>query len=397
MFRNFIYFSLLFLVFGCVNNTNVDNKYVGFLKANDSINIPFNFTLNDSLIYITNAAEKVALQINSVAGDSSKLSSFIFEDFIMYKDYSDSIKGVYYNESLNRRASFSAFLGKDRFVIDNDDIYDNFSGNWHIVFNPDEKNIFDSQVIINQKSQNINGTVLTETGDYGYMEGVVRGNRFSMSNFNGYRAYMMDGYLNKGTLSGYLYTGNYNAVPFKGFKDAGFELPDPYGLTKMKDGYNEFKFSFENTEGQIVSNSDKKFDKKIMLIQLMGSWCPNCLDESRYLSKLVEKFDDIMLVSIAFEFAKNKEQALNNLKKLKNRLNINYDLLLAQYGSSDKSIALEKLESLDTLISYPTLIVVDKNKKVRRIHTGFNGPATGIKYEEFKKDFEELIVSLSIN
>ena len=64
-----------------------------------------------------------------------------------------------------------------------------------------------------------------------------------------------------------------------------------------------------------------------MLIQLMGSWCPNCLDESRYLSKLVEKFDDIMLVSIAFEFANDKEQALNNLKKLKNRLNIDYDLL----------------------------------------------------------------------
>ncbi len=128
MYRNFIYFSLLFLVFGCVNNIAVDNKYVGFLKANDSINIPFNFTLNDSLIHITNAMEKVALQINSVAGDSSKLSSFIFEDYIMYKDYSDSIKGMYYNQSLNRRASFSAFLGKDRFVIDNDDIYDDFSG-----------------------------------------------------------------------------------------------------------------------------------------------------------------------------------------------------------------------------------------------------------------------------
>ena len=156
MFRNIIYFSLLFLVFSCVNNTTVDDKYVGFLKANDSINIPFNFSLNDSLIHITNATEKVTLQINSVAGDSSKLSSFIFEDFIMYKDYSDSIKGVYYNESLNRRASFSAFLGKDRFVIDNDDIYDNFSGNWHIVFNPEEKNIFDSQMMINQKSQNIN-------------------------------------------------------------------------------------------------------------------------------------------------------------------------------------------------------------------------------------------------
>ena len=134
MFRTIIYFSLLFLVFSCVNNTTFDDKYVGFLKANDSINIPFNFSLNDSLIHITNATEKVTLQINSVAGDSSKLSSFIFEDFIMYKDYSDSIKGVYYNESLNRKASFSAFLGKDRFVIDNNDIYENFSGYWRYRF-----------------------------------------------------------------------------------------------------------------------------------------------------------------------------------------------------------------------------------------------------------------------
>ena len=105
MFRNIIYFSLLFLVFSCVNNTTVDDKYVGYLKANDSINIPFNFILNDSLIHITNATEKVTLQINSVEGDSSKLSSFIFEDFIMYKGYSDSIKGVYYNESLNKAIS----------------------------------------------------------------------------------------------------------------------------------------------------------------------------------------------------------------------------------------------------------------------------------------------------
>ena len=183
MYRSIIFFSLLFLAFSCLNNTIVDDKYVGFLKANDSINIPFNFTLNDSLIHIANATEKVTLQINSITGDSSRLSSFIFEDFIMYKDYSDSIKGVYYNESLNRRAPFSAFLGEDRFVIDNEDIYDNFSGNWHIVFNPEEENIFDSQMMINQESQNINGTVRTETGDYGYMQGVVRGNRFSMSNF----------------------------------------------------------------------------------------------------------------------------------------------------------------------------------------------------------------------
>ena len=86
--------------------------------------------------------------------------------------------------------------------------------------------------------------------------------------------------------------------------------------------------------------------------------------------------------------------ALNNLRKLKSRLNIEYDLLLAQYGSSSKINAAKKLISLDTVISYPTLIIVDKDKRVRRIHTGFNGPATGNKFEYFKKDFEEYLYSL---
>ena len=123
----------------------------------------------------------------------------------------------------------------------------------------------------------------------------------------------------------------------------------------------------------------------------MGSWCPNCIDESKYLSQLDRKFGDISIVSIAFEYAKNKNQAINNLKKIKKNLNLNYDLLLGGYGGTDKKIILEKLNSLEKLISYPTLIVIDKNKIVRKIHTGFNGPATGDEYEKFKYNFEEFL------
>ena len=80
---------------------------------------------------------------------------------------------------------------------------------------------------------------------------------------------------------------------------------------------------------------------------------------------------------------------------IRDSLNIDYDILLAQYGTSDKFEAAEKLISIDTIISYPTLIVIDKNKKVRRIHTGFNGPATGKEYDDFKSEFEDLIELLN--
>ena len=159
----------------------------------------------------------------------------------------------------------------------------------------------------------------------------------------------------------------------------------------MKKGFENFIFSFKNYEGKIVSNNDEKFIDKVNLIQIMGSWCPNCLDESIYLSELSKKYDEIVITAIAFEFANSEQKAMNNIKKLKNKLNLDYDILLAQYGTSSKIDAVEKLPSLDTLISYPTLIVVDKNKKVRRIHTGFNGPATGDNYYNFKKEFERFL------
>ena len=45
-------------------------------------------------------------------------------------------------------------------------------------------------------------------------------------------------------------------------------------------------------------------------------------------------------------------------------------------------------------LSYPTTIYIDKRGEVRKIHTGFNGPATGEKHEEFKSDFEATLKEL---
>ena len=47
-----------------------------------------------------------------------------------------------------------------------------------------------------------------------------------------------------------------------------------------------------------------------------------------------------------------------------------------------------------SLNSYPTSIFIDKKGNVRKIHTGFNGPATGDKYSEFIVEFESFVVEL---
>ncbi|MGB5318599.1 TlpA disulfide reductase family protein, partial [Eudoraea sp.] len=176
----------------------------------------------------------------------------------------------------------------------------------------------------------------------------------------------------------------------------GYELPDEASLTFMNEGYEEISFSFPDVNNKIVSLKDPQFKNKVILIQVMGTWCPNCLDETKFLTEYVHKnpFDDFEVVALAFEYAKTEESAINAINRLVERIGVNYPILLAQFGSSSKVKANEKLPMLNHVISYPTTIFIDKKGKVRKIHTGFNGPATGEKYEEFKKEFNSYIMEL---
>jgi hypothetical protein len=100
------------------------------------------------------------------------------------------------------------------------------------------------------------------------------------------------------------------------------------------------------------------------------------------------------MVALAFEYAKTEEKAFASIKRLKDRVGVPYPILLAQTGTSSKTKANEKLPMLNHVLSYPTTIYIDKKGVVRKIHTGFNGPATGLMYENFKKDFEQTINEL---
>jgi hypothetical protein len=52
------------------------------------------------------------------------------------------------------------------------------------------------------------------------------------------------------------------------------------------------------------------------------------------------------------------------------------------------------LPKLSNFISFPTTLFVDKRGKVREIHAGFTGPATGEFYDEFTDKFQLLVKKL---
>ncbi|NNL00643.1 MAG: TlpA family protein disulfide reductase, partial [Eudoraea sp.] len=195
------------------------------------------------------------------------------------------------------------------------------------------------------------------------------------------------------SLTGTFYSGNHFKEPFIAHRNDQFELADEESLTFLKEGYEELQFSFPNTYDALISLEDPRFNDKVVVIQIMGTWCPNCLDETKFLSEYVKtrKRDNFEVVALAFEYAKTKDLAFKRIERLKSRVGVPYPILLAQYGSSDKIKANEKLPMLNHILSYPTTIFIDKRGKVRKIHTGFNGPATGQKYIDFKEDFNNYI------
>ena len=179
-------------------------------------------------------------------------------------------------------------------------------------------------------------------------------------------------------------------------KDNDYDLADSKSLTKLKNGFESINFNFKNTNGEFVSLNDDQFKNKVVVVQILGTWCPNCLDETQFFLSYIKENPnlDLAFVGLSVESAKTEERAMKRIKNMIDKFDIPYPILLAQYGSTDKDTFLQKIPMLENIISYPTTIIIDKTGKVNSIHTGFNGPATGQAFLDYKNEFDSEIKGL---
>ena len=369
------------------------------LSVQDQKQLPFLFeVLEDETIKIFNADETIDLDQIKIREDSLFIHFPVFEGYIAAK-FVDSVtlEGAFIKEGLDRTVPFVANYGlQDRFKIESKPSY-NITGNWETVFSKDsDKDRYIAKGIFKQNGNVVTGTFRTTTGDYRFLEGVINSDKLQLSTFDGAHAFLFTGTVSDSLIEGNFYSGNHWKEPFVAKRNDTYELPDEESLTYIKEGYDTFDFTFPDSKGDSISLSDDRFKNKVKIIQIMGTWCPNCLDESKYLSQYYKnhKEKDLEIIALAFEYAKTEDKAIKAVTKFKNSVGVEYPVLIAQYGTSDKDKAQEKLPMLNQVLSYPTTIFIDKKGQVRKIHTGFNGPATGQKYEEFKAEFEGFVETL---
>ena len=400
-----LFFILLITCISCNKQEIVKLKkgtYRAFLKVQDNQELPFIIEVkNDTLLTIVNAEERIIVDEVSYKNDSVYIQTPVYEGYIVAKiKKNNTLEGSFIKESLDRIVPFIAENKTERFPIKNSKPQVNISGNWETVFSDNSiKDRYIAKGIFKQKNNKVTGTFRTTTGDYRYLEGVIDGDSLKLSTFDGAHAFLFTAKIKDSVMIGFFYSGNHWKEPFKAKLNNNYELPNEEDLTYLKEGYKTLAFSFPNESGEIISLKDKEFKNKIVLVQIMGTWCPNCLDESKfYVNYLNENPNsNVKIIGLAFEVAKTKEAAFKRMKRLKDRIGIEYPLLLADFGNiADKAMAQSKLPMLNHILSYPTTIFLDKKGTVRKIHTGFNGPATGKKYDEFKIEFNQFM-NLLIN
>jgi len=392
--KNLLFVCLIASLFSCAPDVQTlkEGAWRAVLEVQDEEKIPFLFEVSpEGSFTIKNASEQILVDEITIYGDSIKIQMPVYEGYFLgrFRENGKKITGDFIKPSLDRIVPFTMTYGVNQARFEgwgDGPGRSTASGRWETVFSPDsEEDRYDAIGIFRQLGMQVTGTFRTTTGDYRFLEGSRNGNQLRLSTFDGAHAFLFKGTIEEDSLEGVFYSGNHS-----------YELPDANDLTYLKDGYDGISFSFPDATGKEISLADERFKDKVVIVQILGSWCPNCLEETKFLVDYLNKYpnDDLEIVGLAFEYAPTQDKAFTSIQRLKDRLEVPYPILLAQYGTEDKKLANEKLPMLNHVLSYPTSIYIDKKGEVRRIHTGFNGKATGEKFIEFEKEFKIFLQEL---
>ncbi len=351
-------------------------------------------------VYILNASEKFQTDDAVLLGDSLVIPISLFDAEIVAKMTDDNLIGIFRKNKGRKsfvQVPFKASLGYDfRFVPTQKTAQKvNVQGKWATNFiSPTTKKSSFLVGVFEQKGNVVTGSFLTTTGDYRYMDGNLVGDSLFLSTFDGSHTFLM-----KAKIIGKKMTGRFNdsVLGFKNIeaqKDDKAELPDVKKITFLKEGFDKLNFSFPNEKGEKISLSDDAFKGKVVIVQILGSWCPNCMDESKFMVPFYEKnkAKGLEIIGLAYEKNLDNEFFKTKMNLLRERFGIKYPLLKAGINSSES--ASESLPMLNKVIGFPTTIIIDKKGKIRETHTGFSGPGTGKYYTEWVTDFERLMDKL---
>lgn len=375
-----------------------------FIRA-DSLPIVFNLRMlkekGKDVWVIANADERISITDIRRKGDSIFVGMPVFESALKLKATGggliagDWVKGTTGNDIIQRviirpgGQRFIPRLGKPLFDI---------SGRWRVSITRPNGTLRPAMAEFRQSGQHLTGTFLTPSGDYRYLEGIVSGDSLQLSCFDGSHAYYFGAHIDsEGKISnGVFAAGLTHLERWSAELDAGASLDESAAAMNLRPGMERLDFRFPDLDSNVVSIRDERFRDKVVVVQIMGSWCPNCMDETAFLSEYYKKNRDrgLEVIALAFEYSSDFDRARKSLMKFRQRYQVAYPMLITGVVSSDTLRTEKTLPELTPIKVFPTTIFIGRDGRVSKIHAGFAGPATGVHFDRYKREFEETITGL---
>jgi peroxiredoxin len=379
--------------------------YLGVIRidsADPKLDIPFNMVLSlntdgQRIIEVTNAGETILVNEVTVSGDTLYILFPVFSSEIICRYTKDSLVGSYYPKGKEAGIAyyfFAKFGETERFPAYTEPAATNVTGRWRIIENPGTP---DSTLMVGefvQDSNRVTGTVLATGGDYRYLEGKVSGNKFMVSAVDGAHSLVFIADIAPdGSMSGRFIGGPKWRSDWKAVRDENVTLPRGEDLVTLKPGAPRFTFAFPDVNGQPVSLDDTLFKGKVVIVEAMGTWCPNCLDEAVFFKDLYEKYREqgLEIVGLCFE-DKTFEASQSKMQRFISQTGAGYTFLYA--GPRGRESIRSVLYVADGMLAYPTTLYIDRKGVIRKIETGFSGPGTGIYYENLTGEITGFVEKL---
>ena len=381
IYRGLRYFCILVVFTACGLGGVVEqnDRYVLEFYLDDTTSVTLVVDVNLPDIVINNGGEKIPLKKHS----EGCYGVPVFGGAIQGSWIMDVFYGAWIDSSRVNGYSVPLKITRSDVFVDPGEHKDTTNTSW------------DTSIgILNlrQFGDSVLATVLTPTGDFRFLSGTKRGRELVFGTFDGAHLFhfsatikgdsIIDGVFKSGTH----YTEEWSGVRGEGGVSWSREQSARHEIEVDFTGVNKSGVKERWTRERI-----RREGKKLLVVDVMGTWCPNCLDEGRLMVELAESYPDVLFLSVAFERG-GEEVGLSRISSYKNEVGVRWGVLYG--GSASKVEADSVMRFLGGVRSFPTTAFVPLSGEVV-VHTGFCGPATGAHYDRevefFKSTIEEML------
>ncbi|MBN1198944.1 MAG: TlpA family protein disulfide reductase [Bacteroidales bacterium] len=395
------------LLTGCFDyhKTLPEGPWLGVIRIDSTVpdmDLPFNMVYEKNIemeaMYVLTAGETIMITEIDREGDSVYMKFPVFPSEIAAIFRHDSLVGRYYPKGIEAGISYPFFAVpgvEERFPWYREEPGADVTGRWRFIENPGTP---DSAIMVGeftQEGSRVTGTILNPTGDYRYLEGKVAGNRFMFSGIDGAHTLIFSAEIApEGTLEHGRFMGSPSwKSTWRAVRDEAASIPRGESLIRLKPDAKPFHFSLPDIQGDTISLTDARFKDNVVIVQAVGTWCPNCLDEALFYRDIYSEYKDQGLEIVALSFEdKTFEASVPKMKRFIEQTGIGYPLLYA--GPKGRESIRSVLFPFEGIMAYPTTVFIDRKGKIRKVETGFSGPGTGAHYDRFVDETRALIYEL---